>query len=239
MGVNGLTDVHSHLIWGVDDGSKSLEMSLEMIGMSVKQGVERIICTPHYSEQFHYYDKAQIIDKFEQLKKVVGDECELHLGQEIFGTEYVLKKLADGELFTMAGSSYVLIEFYPWESWSGIQRMVRDVQMMSYTPVLAHIERYEALLDESRVMELIDRGAYMQVNYPDISGGFFDKTAGYCRRVLEAGLVHFLGTDMHDTKRRPPKVSAAVKWLTSNLDEEYVTEICSLNADKMIRGEKI
>ncbi len=239
MKKGSMTDIHSHLIWGVDDGSRSLDLSLEMIRMSVAQGVGRIVCTPHYSEQFHGYDKAQALEKFEQLKAAVGDECELYLGQEIFGSEGMLQKLADGELLTMGGKNYVLMEFYPWESVYNIQRMVREVEMLSYHPILAHIERYEALADEKKVMELMEQGAYMQINCSDICGHLFDRTAAYCKRLLESGLVHFLGTDMHDTKHRAPKVKTALKWMNSNLDDEYVAEICSLNADKMLRGERI
>lgn len=234
-----ITDIHSHIIWGVDDGSESKDMSLEMIRMSVKQGVGRIICTPHFSPQFHRYTNETVTERFESLKESVAGECELYLGQEIFAGSEALEKLSKGELFPLAGSKYVLIEFYPWETIYNIRQMVREVVMMSYHPVLAHIERYKALNDISEVASLAGQGAYMQINFSSIAGSFWDKSASYCRNVLENGLVSFLGTDMHDTKKRSPRLTAALKWMDKNLDEDYVADICSRNIDKMIKNERI
>ncbi|MCR4584350.1 MAG: protein tyrosine phosphatase [Lachnospiraceae bacterium] len=234
-----VTDIHSHLIWGVDDGSRSLDMSLEMIRMGAAQGVSRIFCTPHFSSQFHAYTNENIKRKFEILREKAAGECELYLGQEIFAGSEVPDMLREGRLLTMANSRYVLVEFYPWENFYNMVKLVREMVMDSYRPILAHIERYKELSDLGKVEALIEQGAYMQMNLSDISGKFLDKTAAYCRNALENGLIHFLGTDMHDTAKRTPRLTEALKWMDKKLDEDYVRDICTRNADKIINDQRL
>lgn len=78
---------------------------------------------------------------------------------------------------------------------------VRQMQMAGYVPILAHVERYHVLREEGRLEELADTGARIQMNYSSIDGGWNNNTAQWCKRQLKDGLVHYLGTDMHNSRR--------------------------------------
>lgn len=239
----GYFDIHSHVLYGLDDGSQSLEQSIDMLRLSYEQGVRHVIATPHYSKQFKPYSKERAEEVRLELeaaaKSNIAEDMEISLGQELFFTERTLERLSEGTLITMGDSRYVLIEFYPWESYYEIQKAVRELRSMGYRPILAHIERFEALADEDNVFELTEMGAYMQMNYGSISGSIFDKTASYCRKMLKNGAIHFLGTDMHNTDSRAPKLNAAIKWMKSHLNDEYLEDICWNNAVKMLKNERI
>ncbi len=235
----GIIDIHSHILFGLDDGSKSLEESLAMIRADCSQGVDGIIATPHFSQHYNRYSCEKARERLELLAKEIGDECRLYLGQEIFYSEYTLEALKRGELMGMAGSRYVLVEFYPWESFYNIQYAIRELCLQSYRPIIAHVERFEALRDESRIRELTGQGAYIQMNFDSLEGGFFNKDAAWCKGVLEDGLVHFLGSDMHNRGSRAPKLTKAVKWIDRHLDEDYARALLFGNALKMIEDKRI
>ncbi len=210
-----------------------------MIELSIAQGVDRIVATPHHSPHYHHYDKGRLLDRLAEIKERIGDRCELFLGQELFYDSDMLKKLGDGGLLCMGESRYVLIEFYPWESFYNIKKAVREIAMLGYRPVLAHVERFEALDSPEKIGELTGMGAYMQMNFTSITGGLFDREAHRCRGLLKEGLIHFLGTDMHNTGSRAPRISDSLKWMKKHLDEDYVKELCYINAGRMLENKLI
>ena len=147
--------------------------------------------------------------------------------------------LKNGELLTMAGSHYVLVEFMINMGYSDIFRAVRNLLARNYWPILAHAERYPAVRDSDRLEELIDMGAYIQLNYRSIDGSWFNDTARWCRRQLRHGNVHFLGTDMHNTGSRSPEVLPAEKWMEGHLDPEYVKELFWENPLRILEDARI
>lgn len=237
------TDIHCHILPDMDDGAKSEEESLELLRLAFGQGISKVIATPHASEAFPKSRPDVIKKKCELLEKrarqVIHPEYRIYPGQEILFTESVSEKLDRGELLTLAGSSYILIEFHPSTPYQVLYRAVREFAMTPYHPVLAHMERYEALREEGRVEELIQAGTYMQMNYHPIGGRWYDRTARWCRRMLEAGNVHLLGTDMHRVETRPPQTDGAMHWMAAHLDSEELEDMCFRNAERILKDIRI
>ena len=182
-----LTDVHAHILPGVDDGAESLEEARQMLQMAYDQGIRRIIATPHYRR-----------------------------GQELMDSEELLEDLKEGRAFTMAGSRYILIEFQPVVSFSHMCQRLRQLQMAGYLPVIAHMERYECLKRGERVRDLIQAGNFTQMNFSSLQGNPLHKNTRWCRRQVLDGNVHLLGTDMHHINQRTPDIKKAVSWLSRN-----------------------
>ena len=111
---------------------------------------------------------------------------------------------------------------------------VRQMQMAGYVPILAHVERYHVLREEGRLEELADTGARIQMNYSSIDGGWNNNTAQWCKRQLKDGLVHYLGTDMHNSGERSPQTEHVEKWLNKNLSEDYVWALIQGNARRIL-----
>ena len=139
-----------------------------MLRKSYQQGVRNVIATPHYIV-YHWRTKPEQIQRLmEQMAKAVQKvmpELRLYSGQEIQYFEGMADMLQRGELLTLAGSHYVLVEFLPQSQWSQIQNAVRELLLAGYFPVLAHIERYQCLRKTGRLTELQREGAYLQMNY--------------------------------------------------------------------------
>ena len=237
-----MIDIHTHILPGLDDGSTNEKESMEMIQMAESQGITTIIGTPHYSHHFQN-NRKKVAEAYEKLMCHMKSEgycsVQIYMGQEILYSEDIPEMLARGELMTLAGSRYVLVEFLPFESYSKIFRAAGMIAMAGYQMILAHTERYECLRNQEKIQELLEAGVKLQMNCRPIGGRWYDETTRWCRKMLKEGNVHFLGTDMHNTSSRSPDIKGAVHWMKKHLDEEYMQEICYKNAEKILNHKQI
>lgn len=236
-------DIHCHVLPHLDDGAADVRETLEMIQMAVEQGVTGVIATPHCSRRFTKADPKTVRGYCTKLEAAVREkmqrEFRIFPGQEILYADEVPEKLKKGEMLTLADSSYVLLEFMPDAAYTYLFSAVRRMLACNYWPVLAHVERYGALREKGRLEELIDMGAYIQMNYRSIGRPWYEDTARWCRSMLKQGNVHFLATDMHNTGSRSPDTSKAESWMHKHLEERYLNEICSLNAERIFNHTRI
>ena len=240
----GMIDIHSHILPGLDDGSKSFEESLEMLRMAYGQGVRKVIATPHLSPLFRRYGKSDALRLFSELVKRTKETEEfedltLYLGQEIFWCEDTWRAMQEGGILTMAGSAYVLIEFHPEEALYEITRAVRETVTLGYIPLIAHVERFSALRDMSRIKEIRGLGGRIQMNLGSISGKLLDRRVAYCRKLLKKRLVDVLGTDMHNTEERRPRCEKAVEWILKHLDPGYAGALLKDNGERILGDSRI
>ena len=238
-----ITDIHSHVLPGIDDGARTEEESLRMLRMAYEQGINEVFATSHGSLEFPSSRPDIILQRCRELEERAKTEIDpgfrIYPGQEILFTDSVPERLEKGELLSLAGSPYVLLEFFPATSFSTIYRAVRECGALAYYPILAHIERYAALREEGRVEELIEAGAYTQMNYRVIGGRWYETSTRWCRNQLREERAHFLGTDAHNTGTRAPEIKGAMRWLERNLDETYLERICRENARRVLAGVRI
>ncbi len=236
------TDIHCHILPGMDDGARNEEESLALIRMAWEEGVTRFIATPHYSRQFRNDCPERIRDKCRQLeqkaRETIAGELEIYPGQEIFWEEEIPEKLDRGELLTLADSSYILVEYRPSVSYRTLFESLRTLRMAGYLPILAHAERYAALRKEG-LCELRESGILIQMNYASIGRSLFQKDERWCRKQLKEGYIDFLGTDMHNTNRRPPRIQEAMKWLASHLSEEELVQLCQIHGSRVAANQNI
>ena len=214
-----------------------------MLKMAKKQNICAVVATPHYSNHFRN-DKPEVIRELcrtleQKARKEVDPHFRIFSGQENLASEDILELLDKRKVLTLAGSSYVLMEFLPSTPYSNIFRTVQSLLLNQYQPILAHVERYDVLREKGRIEELIEIGATIQMNYRPIGGRWYDETTRWCRKMLKEGNVHLLGTDMHNTKARSPETADAAAWMEKHLDPSYVQEISYRNPLKIIKHEKI
>lgn len=221
-----MIDIHSHIIFGVDDGPKNIEESLALIGHAHRQGVRFIVATSHRRKGMFETPEKVIMANFIQLKDAVKEVfpgVRLCYGAEVYHSKDALWKLEKKKIPTLNNSRYVLLEFSMNTPWKDIQEAVHEVALLGLTPVIAHIERYDALAYKAeRVEELIDKGCYTQVNSshvlkPNLIG---DKAKEFKKRVqffLKHDLVHCVASDMHNVTDRPSYMSEAYQLV----EKEY------------------
>ena len=197
MGLTSKIDIHSHILPGVDDGSSSMKESMRMLELARKQGVVGVFATSHYSKAFPNRNPRRLLEVCKELslrerkraEKAEGeDKRRVHIwpGQEVFYSNEVVDLLLDGKILTLAGSDYVLTEFLPGVSYSQITKAVQELTRVGFRPVIAHAERYQTLRSsDSKVTELIDQGAYIQLNYRSIGGKWHDPHTKWCKKLLK------------------------------------------------------
>ena len=237
-----VVDLHCHIIPQIDDGSESMDESMQMLRMAASEGIGAIVATPH----FEYGMKEELLEKrqkqftdFCRYAKESGTSVEIYPGNEIFYSDSAIEALLDKTAWSLNGTRYVLVEFPVYAEFSHIQRAVRKLQYAGYWPVLAHIERYDGLKKIESVEQLVDQGTFMQVNASAVTGKSGYGVKQYIKKLMRYHLVHFLGTDAHGSVHRKPEMKSCLGYIKRKAGADYCYQISEENPGKLIRGEHI
>ncbi len=152
----------------------------------------------------------------------------------------ILDLIREGKVPTMADTKYVLVEFYPSESFDDIYHAMREIVLLGKIPILAHVERYECFIaHEERIKELIELGCYIQMNARSLLGGLFDKRTRFCKSAVKHGLIHFMATDCHNIRHRPPKMRQTYDMIEKIAGHRTAEALTSGNAGILLGGKYI
>ncbi len=236
-------DMHCHILPGVDDGSKDFDMSMEMIDHAYDEGIRAIILTPHYHGGY-VETKRSVIDKiFVELRDHVAGrhpDLKLFIGHEIYYYPSVPEWIEEGRVHTLADSNYVLLEFSTMVEKRELTDAVHNLCNNGYYPVLAHVERYDCLVrDPGFVGELIDLGAYIQVNSKTIAGEGGMKIKHFIKKLLKEEWIHFIGTDAHNMRGRKPEMEECARYIIKKCDSEYAAQILYANAVNIVNNQPL
>jgi tyrosine-protein phosphatase cpsB len=214
-----MIDIHSHILFGVDDGAKTIEDSLALIEEMYNQGVKIFILTPHRRKNMFEKSKQEIEENFKKLKQAVkekyNDLIRIYLGTEIYYTEDIPDKIERNEIHSMAGTRNVLVEFNYGIRTKDLEDAIYNIVTLGKTPIIAHIERYDCLeKNDETILNLIELGAKMQVNAESILkiNLFGDNKKVYKKRAkyfLENDLVDIIASDAHNLSTRKPYMKKA------------------------------
>ncbi|VNH09504.1 tyrosine-protein phosphatase CpsB [Streptococcus pneumoniae] len=243
-----MIDIHSHIVFDVDDGPKSREESKALLTESYRQGVRTIVSTSHRRKGMFETPEEKIAENFLQVREIakeVADDLVIAYGAEIYYTLDALEKLEKKEIPTLNDSRYALIEFSMNTPYRDIHSALSKILMLGITPVIAHIERYDALENnEKRVRELIDMGCYTQVNSshvlkPKLFGERYKFMKKRARYFLERDLVHVVASDMHNLDSRPPYMQQAYDIIAKKYGAKKAKELFVDNPRKIIMDQLI
>lgn len=239
----GYYDIHCHILPHVDDGSRSTSMSRDMLRIAYANGIRHIVLTPHYTIGRFELTREEIYDQYRLFLAKVEEEfpdLEFFFGREIFFGEEVAELLQENVISTINDTDYALIEFHPTATASYIAQSLYKVENAGFTPVLAHIERYPDLLKNVKMIEqIIEGGAYIQVNASSIAGNLGGAVKRQIIRLMKKNLVHFVATDAHSNRSRGPYLEDCVRYLEKKLGSDYVEMLLVDNPAKMLNNEYI
>ena len=243
-----MIDIHSHIIFDVDDGPRDLADSRALLEESYRQGVRTIISTSHRRKGMFETPENKIAEHFklvQEIAKEISDDLTVLYGAEIYYTSDVLDKLEKKIIPSLADTRYALIEFSMTTPYKEIHTALSNVLRLGITPVVAHIERYHCLEnDEKKVRDLIDMGCYMQINSssvlkPKLFGDKYKFMKKRARFFLEKDLVHFVASDMHNLDDRPPFMDEAYQIISKKYGVAYAEQLFRKNQEILLRNEYI
>ena len=212
-----MIDIHAHILPGVDDGPQTIEESMELIQLAVKEGITDIIATSHADNPHFDVSQINMLDKIELLKtemKKNNLSMNIHPGQEIRIGQSTIERLTNGELLTLADSKYVLIELPTGGIPAYTIQIIQGILNLDKVPVIAHPERNRAIAEKpSRLLKLINHGALAQITAGSLAGHFGRNIQKQSLELVDANLVHTYGSDVHHAKTRPFLFDAGLRYL--------------------------
>lgn len=239
--MNQITDMHCHILPGLDDGSKSMEETMEALREASRQGITSVIATPHYYPGRYEPDAGEVLHAWRQVKQQLqleGIPVSLYPGQECFYYSGLLEQLEEGEVLTLARSLYVLVEFDPECPYLQILQGLTELQQGGYYPVLAHFERYRCLRDTDRLYDLRRRGILLQMNFDTLllRDSIFHRNPW--RRLAAEGVVDFFGSDCHGIHFRPYRVEEACSWMEGHIPPGVLQHTMQSNIQNIFKNER-
>lgn len=195
-----MVDVHSHLIYGVDDGVKTLEESMKMILAAKENGYQTLVVTPHYIEDSIYssssIENSKIILKIEEELLRQNIDVKICLGNEFMLSNNVLELLEKNEIKTLNNSKYLLTELSQTMSSDYIIDKIDLLISKNIIPIIAHPERYD-FIDLQQYKEMVSHGALLQMNLGSLLGTYGKHVKKRARLLIKNNLIYIVGSDTH------------------------------------------
>ncbi|MBW1935575.1 MAG: hypothetical protein JRI84_08510 [Deltaproteobacteria bacterium] len=208
-----MIDLHTHLLPDWDDGARNWEDTVKMAKMAGKDGVEKIVLTPHVYRLGKYGDDFGVLkSRLKELEFVVDNlPVEVYMGAEVFVHHEMLEGIKKHQL-TINGSDYVFIEFPPENVPSGVRDLFYRLMLEGFIPIISHPERNMFFGERPEFLyELVEMGSLAQVTTHSLAGRLGRRAKRTARLFLEHNLVHVIASDAHDPVKRPPLLSEGVK----------------------------
>lgn len=242
LNLRGMVDIHCHILPGVDDGALTLEESLAMCELAAADGIGTIVATPHMFDGVHQTpEKSLIQSRMAELRQRLNGLLEILPGGEVRYSYEIFQEAPDPQTkIRLNGTSYMLLEF-PFQAVPpNIEMTIFQILNAGITPVIAHPERNKRIQEKPEVLaDLVERGALAQLDAGSLTKSFGPEPYLSAKRIVEAGLAHFIATDAHHQDRRRPNLSSAVAVAADIGGIEYARAMVLANPTALIQDRGI
>lgn len=238
-----MVDLHCHLLPGIDDGSKSMEISLRLACEATENGVTHALLTPHHMNGHYVNHKQDVIRRTkefqEQLKKF-NIPLKVFPGQEVRINGHLLDALdKDDILFADTGNRYMMLEFPDDDVPHYTNQMIFNLQQRGITPVIVHPERNTKIMSKPDLLyQLLEKGCLSQITASSYVGTFGKKVEKFSCQLIEAGQGYVFASDAHDLPGRKYEMRQAFDKMRHEFGQEVVEQY-QQNACSIINGEKV
>jgi protein-tyrosine phosphatase len=222
-------DIHSHILPGIDDGSKNMEMTLKMLRNAEEDGTKEIVATPHYLLEYGESTIKEVKVLVEEVNSLIykeGINIKVYSGQEVYYNENIVEDYMKGNIGTINDSRYMLIEFPMHRFQENVFDILYEFQVRDIIPIIAHPERYKPFREQpSLINDFIDEGYLFQMNAGSIEGKFGESIKKTANLFLENNIYNFIGSDAHDIENRNTGLQKAINILNEkNKDNKKINE---------------
>jgi protein-tyrosine phosphatase len=233
-------DIHSHILPGIDDGSKSLEESIAMVRMAAAAGTTDIVASPHANQEYQF-DPVVVHQKISEVQAAAGDVPRIHYGCDFHLTmENIEDALRAPEKYSIDHKGYLLVEFSDFLIPKTTQEIFGRMMSVGLRPIVTHPERNQLL--QKRFTELeawVAQGALMQVTALSFLGRFGRTAKRFADEMMSHGIVHFIASDAHDTRWRTPDMREARRYVEKQYGMPVVERIFEENPRDVLAGVEL
>ena len=235
-----MIDIHCHILHGMDDGAKTLEVSLAMLDAAAAAGTTDIVATPHADIEYEFQPEL-IRQRLVELKATTSSAIRIHSGCDFHLTfDNVIDALANPAKYTINHKRYLLVELSDMMIFKSTEPDFRRLQDAGMLLVITHPERNPLLRQRlEMIRHWVSMGCYMQVTGQSLFGRFGTKAKNFSETLLREGLVHFIASDGHDNKHRPPTMDEAFRYVSKRFGEKRAVALFSTNPLAALNGELI
>ena len=238
-----MIDFHTHILPNIDDGSRSVEETFQMIKEAKNVGFDSIISTSHYIENYYessVEERTEWINALSDTLKKENIDINLYLGNEVFFSENIIQLLNKNKIAKINNSRYMLFEFAMNVKPLNVYDIIYEMLQNKIVPILAHPERYTFVQeDPSLIYDFIDTGVLMQANYASIIGWYGPRAEILAKKFLKSNMISFLGSDVHKPNTIYPKIPEIIQVIEKIIGKEKLYNLTTLNPKKVLQNEYI
>lgn len=233
-------DIHYHLLYGLDDGPKTIEDSLALAEASIAEGVTHIVATPHCNYRYTFdaelnRERAAELRAALKGRLTIGLGCDLHLSYD-----NMQEALANPSKFSINGGRYVLVEMADTSIPVQMSDILYELRLAGLTPIITHPERNPVLMNQpGRLFEWVRDGSLVQITAASLDGRFGKEAQRACNRWIADGWVHLIASDAHNLKGRSPAMSAAREAVAKLFGPATAERLCFHNPRAVFNDDEL
>lgn len=231
-----MIDIHCHLLPSVDDGAKSWDITLEMCRLAKLDGVTHIVATPHANYEYHY-DRALHLTLLDELRSRAPGlsfslGCDFHLSYE-----NIVDAINHPDRYTIGDTRYLLVELSEYSTFN-VPQTLFQLRSAGLLPIITHPERNRMILDDADLLNrFADVGCLFQITANSLTGFWGRTKQKMCEEMLKRNMVHFIASDAHGVKGRPPILSAARDAAARIIGAEAAEKLVSENPEAVLNNQ--
>ncbi|RJQ16210.1 MAG: hypothetical protein C4560_09745 [Nitrospiraceae bacterium] len=239
-----MTDIHTHILPGVDDGAEDIKESLQLLRHAEEEGIRRVVTTPHVYNISDMMQREKIENAFNQLKEAALMEnirITLIWGAELMIDYRIISEIEMLHYYTINREGrFVLLELPMHEIPPYTQSVIYELMLEGVTPIIAHPERNASIImNHEKLEELLLKGAMAQLNAGSLLGEYGNKVRKTSELLLKKGYISFIGSDVHSySKNRGPMLNAA-DIMSKFISDDEIEKIFHSNTDRMVESKHI
>jgi protein-tyrosine phosphatase len=235
-----LIDIHSHVLYGLDDGARTIEDSVAMVRMAAKHGTTDLVATPHANPKYRFNPET-VQQRLAEVSAAAGNVLRLHSGCDFhLSYDNIQDAIGNPRKYTINQQRYLMVEFSDLLIFNNTTEILSRLEEAGMTPVITHPERNGLLRQRiDQIAAWVEGGACVQLTAHSLLGEFGRRAMQFSRTLLDRRLVHFLASDAHDCERRPPRLDLVHAWMKEHYGDQLAELLCVTNPKATLTGESL